>query len=546
MSRTRDRHERSEHDGVCITSVAAQVEQARALLADASAQLSQLRPRDEDAEALLAAIDAAESVKAVVAAVQMRAEIAFRSARIAVQRDAGVPRAELGRGVAEEVALARRISPARCRNEMALHRVVVDSLPYTLDLLEQGQIAEWSAREVAKAVTTLEDPDRARVDADLAARLPDVSPPRAGALARARAAELDPEAAIARMRREENERHVSVRPVSDAMVQLTAVLPSAAGIAVFAALDRAATVARASGTEGTRGQHMADALFSRVTGLTAPEECTVEIQLLMTDQSLLAGSEDVAWVDGHPLPASIARRFALGDTHVAIPAGSVREVGQRFIRRLYTDPVSGRLRDADARRRSFSGHDRRLIEMAYQQCAMPWCEARIRHIHHVDGYAGGGATVLENGAGLCEHCNYLIERPGWTSRLVPRPDRSSSSGRTRSEPETGGIQSQVMEVTTPTGRVHRCLPPPLRAARAAPSGDDVLGRGERPDGALRVPSTSRTRPLHEAELWPPPGSQLTPPAWDDLPDPPESDISQDPLSEADWNHLVGDLVLSGV
>lgn len=411
-------------------------------------------------ESLLASIEISEQILALAGATQMSASVAFRAERIAQQRADGVPRKDLGKGVAEEIALVRRASPARTRNHLALERVVVESMPRTLDLLARGEICTWAADEVAKGVICLDDEDRSRVDRDISAQLPEVSPTRAGVLARARADELDQAAALARHEREVSDRHVSIRPASGSTVRLSALLPLAEGVAVYKALDQAASTARSRGVEGARGQHMADALVARVTGQEEPESTSVEIQLMMTDKALLDEADDVAWIDGHPVPAGIARRFALhGDPEDDTAA-------QRFVRRLLTDPISGRLTAADETRRSFSGPDRRFIEIADQRCRTPWCEARIRHIDHVESYADGGATRIDNGAGLCESCNYLMETQGWIEQI----GTDAAGGHDGSGPpdESEGPESppdRTLRLTTPTGRTFSGAPPPLRWPR---------------------------------------------------------------------------------
>lgn len=442
--------------------------EAEALLARACEALEPLVEGIPSAESvLLEAVERAERTAAIARAVGKRASVAFRAARVRAEREAGVPAEQRGRGVRAELGLARRISPARAGNELALDRVVVESLPRTFGLLARGEISEWASNEVAKAVIVLDDADRAQVDADIAAELPAVSAPRAGSLARARANELDVRAALARNERQREQRHVTIRPVADGMVRLSALLPTVDGVAIHAALDREASAAKAAGIPGTRAQHRADALVRLATGLQSAEHIDVEIQLLMTDRTLLAGGDDTAWIQGHPVPGAIARRFALvgasdrrssldpdplnGPSGAAStdpdpdPAAGAR-IPRRFIRRLYTDPVTGSLREADARRRRFTGADRRFVEIADQRCRMPWCEAPIRHLDHVTRHSRAGATEIANGAGLCEQCNYTEELPGWASAVVPAADP----------------RERILEITTPTGRRYRSAPPPLR------------------------------------------------------------------------------------
>jgi hypothetical protein len=66
-----------------------------------------------DEAALVARIDELERVKSAAAAGQARAAAALDDRRRADEAAADVPAAQRGRGVASEVGLARRDSPAR-------------------------------------------------------------------------------------------------------------------------------------------------------------------------------------------------------------------------------------------------------------------------------------------------------------------------------------------------------------------------------------------------------------------------------------------------
>ena len=199
-----------------------------------------------------------------------------------------------------------------------------------------------------------------------------------------------------------------------------------------------------------------------MTGLEDAVQADVEIQLLMTDAALIDGAADAAWLEGAPIPAAVARRFALGE---ARRGPKETESGRRFIRRLYTDPISGALRAADATRRRFSAADRRFLQIADQYCRMPWCGAKIRHFDHVERYADGGRTERANGTGLCESCNYTEELPGWSARMVAAPSsvspqRPPGTSRLPGARRSGSLRE--LEVTTPLGKTYRSEAPRLR------------------------------------------------------------------------------------
>ena len=64
------------------------------------------------------------------------------------------------------------------------------------------------------------------------------------------------------------DRHVCLRPAPDTMSRLSALLPVAQGVAIYAALCKAADSTLATRGDRTRSQIMADELVTRVTGQT--------------------------------------------------------------------------------------------------------------------------------------------------------------------------------------------------------------------------------------------------------------------------------------
>lgn len=433
--------------------------------------------------ALVEAIGQIERMKNSLDAAQSRLEVQLRHVRVRAEREAGLPVAKAGSGVGHEVGLARRISPAAAGNQLSLRRVLVESLPRTLALLEAGEISGWAAEEVSRAVVVLDDDERATVDAEIAARLPELTARGAGRVARAVADRLNAKAAVERVRRSTAQRTVTQRAAGEGMMRLTALLPTHEGVAAYAALAQAASAAKATGDQRSRGAVMADTLMQRVTGAAEGEVVPVEIHLLMTDTALLGDGADVALIDGHPIPGPVARNLALTgalfpETQLRDPdaAGAAPSAAQhrpdpgaapapmRWIRRLYADPVSGDLTAIDARRRAFSGQVRTFISARDQRCRGPWCDAPIRHVHHVHGYASGGETTPANGVGTCERLNHVAELPGWSTRISA---------------EGGGGD---LILTTPSGHSYRSSPPRLREELCAePSVSNDAGDSAPPD-----------------------------------------------------------------
>src|SRR5690349_13167275 len=91
-----------------------------------------------------------ESIKAAAAGAQARATVAFAESHRESQATAGVPARERGRGVAAQIALARKDSPARGSRHLGLAEALVRELPHTMAHLESGAVSEWRATLVCR------------------------------------------------------------------------------------------------------------------------------------------------------------------------------------------------------------------------------------------------------------------------------------------------------------------------------------------------------------------------------------------------------------
>ncbi|WP_428982389.1 HNH endonuclease [Paenarthrobacter aromaticivorans] len=367
-----------------------------------------------------------EEMKSAITGLQAQIAVAFDLAQRAEQAEAGVPAAERGKGVGAQVALARRESPNRGSKLLGLAKALVTEMPRTLAALSSGKLNEWRATLLVKETACLSAGDRASVDEELA---PDTGTfDGAGdkaiiAAAKAAAYRRDPRSVAQRSSHAAGERTVSLRPAPDTMTYLTALLPVAQGVAVYAALTRTADSARSSGDPRNRGQVMADTLVERTTG-TPGGVSGVEIQVVMTDRALFQGDSEPARLQGYGIvPAPWARTLiGAGESTTRLgtnPAASQNQDFKVWLRRLYTAPRSGELLAMDSRARIFPPRLRRFIEARDHSCRTPYCDAPIRHIDHIVPWHSGGTTTLANGAGLCEACNHTKENRGWTAQPLP-------------------------------------------------------------------------------------------------------------------------------
>lgn len=376
-----------------------------------------------------------EELKSAAAAVQARVTTAFVASQEEAQLAAGTPPEGVGQGIAAQVALAKRESPARGRRYVGWAGVLTRELPRTFGRLQAGEITEWRASIVARETAWLSEIHRRAIDEEIAGHIETWGDRRVEAEVKKRAYRLDPHGYLARLAGAAQDRTVTLRPAPDTMSYLTGFLPVAQGVAVIAALRRCADSVKSQGDDRSRGQIMADTLVERVTGQRTADAVPVEVNLVMTDQALVnagGASDEPAHLEGYgPIPAELARR-----TLLAADASA-----EAWIRRLFTSPETGELAALDSKRRVFGGALRQLLIARDQTCRTPWCDAPIRHGDHVTAVSEGGKTEAGNGQGLCEPCNHAKQAPGWRARGTRR----------RAGP--------FIETVTPTGHRYLSAPP---------------------------------------------------------------------------------------
>ena len=201
-----------------------------------------------------------ERVKAAAAARQARLTAAFDAARRSAEASRGVPAERRGRGIGSEVALARRDSPARGGRHVGFAKALVHEMPYTwprwrlVPSTSGGPPLWFASRRVSMST----------IGADLT---PSCAPIwRRWKVWAAGCWQLRPDrspiawtrAVVDRAAKANADRTVTIRPAPDTMTYVTALLPVAQGVSVYAALKREADVC----SDGrSRGQVMADTLI---------------------------------------------------------------------------------------------------------------------------------------------------------------------------------------------------------------------------------------------------------------------------------------------
>ncbi|MGB3010497.1 MAG: DUF222 domain-containing protein, partial [Mycobacterium sp.] len=337
-----------------------------------------------------------------------------------------------------------RDSPARGGRHLGFARALVNEMPHTLAALEMGALSEWRATIAVRESACLDVEDRRRLDAELCSdvgRLDGMGDAALAAAAKAIAYRLDPQAIVDRAARAKDDRTVTIRPAPDTMTYVTALLPVAQGVSIYAALKREADVC----FDGrSRGQVMADTLVERVTGRPADQPVPVAVNVVISDQALFGVESAAAVIAGYgSVPSALARNF--------ITEAVTDQRSRATLRRLYATPATGALVALESRARVFPKGLADFVGLRDQRCRTPYCDAPIRHRDHAKPHRAGGKTSAVNGLGMCERCNYTKESDGWLVNSMA--------------PENGTHRA---EFTTPTGACHHSTAPPMPGTPAQP------------------------------------------------------------------------------
>lgn len=256
-------------------------------------------------DALLQFVRQCTELQAMLGAIEMRAVAGYDALVRAKQWRAELPARHIGRGIAQDIGKARRISPSRASKHAAAATIAVRDLPQTMAQLRAGNVNTENVEVIAAQVSVLSRDHRLHVDAKLAPKCGNLSRRQAEGMARALADTLDQEAAVARRERSIKQRRVTVRPAPDDMAYLTALLPMTQAIACKAALMTTAQTLAATGAGDSVGRpanHPADAprttnhleadlLIELLTGQSAVAVTPTQVNLLVPAETLAGGAE---------------------------------------------------------------------------------------------------------------------------------------------------------------------------------------------------------------------------------------------------------------
>jgi hypothetical protein len=300
-----------------------------------------------------------------------------------------------------QVSLARNISPGAAGSQFGL-AVQLSSLPHVAAGLRDGLISEPTARAICRAASTLSVDDLVVFDAEIAPKLPGLTPRRAGQLAERIVISLDADAAAERAQRRREDIRINLTAHPDGMATLMVEGPAEQLVAAHKALESWALGLRSAGDERPLETIMCQTLVERVTGAAHASDTTVEVGIVIDVATLMGAAGNPVELIGHgPIAPAIADEL-IGNAH------------NLFYRRLITDPITQTLVARDERRRYFDRAQAGFIRTRDRhRCRQPGCDCRVRDIDHVKAYADGGLTRDDNGQGLCRRSHVIKHLPGW-------------------------------------------------------------------------------------------------------------------------------------
>ncbi len=186
-------------------------------------------------------------------------------------RSAGAGDSQAHESAVAEVGLMLAVSAGTAASRVAVARSLCTRLPGTLAALEAGRITLAKAR-IINTATNLSDDHTAAVERQVLPKARQQTPGQLRAATSRAVLLADPAAAQRRAEQARRQRGVRMLPEPDGMATLSAYLPAADAVGVFAVLDEYARHAGYLGDERSMDARRGDALVDLV--LNPTDGCT--------------------------------------------------------------------------------------------------------------------------------------------------------------------------------------------------------------------------------------------------------------------------------
>jgi Domain of unknown function (DUF222) len=304
------------------------------------------------------------------------------------------------RSAPEEIALALHIGRPHVDAQLTLARDLLERLPNTLAALESGHIDLAKARALASVTAPLSVEDARTVEARV---LPTAGQRVLGqvrASARYFRDRIDPEAAERRRQQANVDRRVSIDRFDNGAAELCASGPGERVYLAWLVLDTAARRLRAAGDERTLDRLRHDLMLDLILG-RFDQRIQVQAYLHLPATTLACLSDDPGILAGYgSVTAEACRELANGDA---------------FWRRVFTDPITGTVKDVDRKTYRPPNGLAEYIKVRDVTCVAPGCvkSAHGCQIDHTIAWADAGCTCEANLEPLCFEHHRLKDLCGW-------------------------------------------------------------------------------------------------------------------------------------
>jgi 5-methylcytosine-specific restriction protein A len=306
---------------------------------------------------------------------------------------------ELTENVLQEDGLLPR---RRARSEIETAKEL-EKLPKTREGMENGDISHDNARILAGASQRGEISEEELVDA---ARTQ--SPDKFAGTVRRHEHQRSKDDGVAKLEHQRSRRYAKIKTdIDDGMTVLYGRFDPITGAQIETALSKKMNELwrkEDPGNRATPGQRMADALVKLLARRGGEDDQPQDVKLLLiADYDTVSGQvRDACLADRTPIPASELRRLAC-DAQIlpALFKGHSQPLDLGMAKRTASP----------AQRTALIARDRKCVGCGAKAA---WCQA-----HHIEHWADGGPTNLENMCLLCTRCHHKVHDDGWQVRKSP-------------------------------------------------------------------------------------------------------------------------------
>ncbi len=163
--------------------------------------------------------------------------------------------------------------------------------------------------------------------------------------------------------------------------------------------------------------------------------------VIMAEQSLQFAGKDIAAADRYQVIVSVDAEELISDSRTSISQTSIHKkrasiagqgaVAREAARRIACDCSISTIEQSDGEPINIGRKSRlwpsamaRAIKARDQHCQFPGCtQHQHLHIHHIQHWADGGSTSVENGVCLCSHHHRLVHEGGYVITKSPLKDK---------------------------------------------------------------------------------------------------------------------------